>query len=280
MNNNYYKGYREVSLTNDKMADFYSNPNEFGKELEMKENEYLLVCDETGSVVDKYCYQNGFFRNVKFLTIENDYCGVIKPRNIYQQLTIDMLQDNTSAVKVVRGVYGAGKEVLMFNEALAQIDKGRFQKIIFIRPNVTVADVPDIGYLKGDLEDKLDWTLAPIYDKVGGRDGVDRLISLDLLEMAPLLFIRGRSFENSLIYVTEGQNMTTEIVKLLISRVGEGSNLWINGDNHQTDRRVYDRDNGITRMIEKLSGNPLFAYTYLPITERGAVADLANLLDD
>lgn len=98
--------------------------------------------------------------------------------------------------------------------------------------------------------------------------------------MVPLLFIRGRSFENSLIYVCEGQNITSEIAKLIISRVGINSELWINSDTHQTDARVYEKDNGITKMIERLSGNPLFGYVYLPKSERGEVANLATLLDD
>jgi PhoH-like ATPase len=98
--------------------------------------------------------------------------------------------------------------------------------------------------------------------------------------MAPLLFIRGRSFDNSIVYVTEGQNMTTEIVKLLISRVGEGSSLWINSDNHQTDKQIFTNDNGILKMIEKLKGNPLVSHIYLPITERSSVARLADLLDE
>lgn len=92
--------------------------------------------------------------------------------------------------------------------------------------------------------------------------------------------MRGRSFENSIVYVCEGQNITTEIAKLIISRVGEGSELWLNADNHQTDKKIFEQDNGIRTMIERLSGNSLFGYVYLPKTERGAVANLANLLDE
>ena len=106
------------------------------------------------------------------------------------------------------------------------------------------------------------------------------MIDAGALEMMPLLFIRGRSFENSIVYVSEGQNITSEIAKLIISRLGEGSELWMNGDNHQTDKKVYDQDNGILKMIDRLAGNKLFGYVYLPITERGEVANLANLLDD
>ena len=169
--------------------------------------------------------------------------------------------------------------MLMIAAAMNLIDKGLFKKIIFIRPNVTVANVPDIGYLPGNEQDKLSWTLGPILDKVGGEAQLKTLLTKGTIENIPLLYIRGRSFENSIIYVTEGQNMTTEIVKLIIGRVGEGSELWINGDTSQTDKKVFDEDNGVIKMINRLSGNKLFGYVYLPITERSEVANLANLLD-
>lgn len=171
------------------------------------------------------------------------------------------------------------KDFLMSAAALSLVSKNKFDKIVFIRPNVTVKDVPDIGYLSGDANEKLEWTLGPIMDNVGGPDKLKTLVSKGNIEMMPLLFIRGRSFERSIIYVTEGQNMTTEIAKLLIGRVGEGSELWINADTHQVDKKVYADDNGVGCMINKLSGNPLFANVYLPITERSKVANLANLLD-
>ena len=98
--------------------------------------------------------------------------------------------------------------------------------------------------------------------------------------MFPLLHIRGRSFENCLIYVCEAQNITTEIAKLIISRIGENSELWLNSDTHQVDNKVYEKDNGIIKMIDRLSGNKLFGYVYLPKKERGEVANLATLLDD
>lgn len=273
-----YTGYTEMQLTDTELCDFYSG-NLF-LQGSLNENEYLIIKDSEGKIVDKYCNQNGELRKLKFPIIDSKWGGKIKPRNPYQELAIDMLQDKNSKVKLIKGVYGSGKDYLMLNQALALIDKGDFQKIVFIRPNVTVANVPDIGYLKGDQMEKLGWTLGPLYDKVGGEEGVQRMIDAGSLEMMPLLFIRGRSFENSIVYVSEGQNITSEIAKLIISRIGEGSELWMNGDNHQTDKKVYDQDNGILKMIERLAGNKLFGYVYLPQTERGEVANLANLLDD
>ena len=106
------------------------------------------------------------------------------------------------------------------------------------------------------------------------------MIQNGMLESVPMLFIRGRSFERSIVYVTEGQNMTTEIVKLVLGRIGEGSELWLNADTSQTDKKLFDEDNGVNRMIERLKGNPLFSYVFMPKTERSEVAELATLLSD
>ncbi|MBQ6629305.1 MAG: PhoH family protein [Methanobrevibacter sp.] len=83
-----------------------------------------------------------------------------------------MLDDDSITVKLVRGVYGSGKDYLMFSKSLELLDKGRFDKIVYIRPNVTVRDVPDIGFLPSGVYDKLSWTLGPLFDKAGGEEGV------------------------------------------------------------------------------------------------------------
>ena len=245
-----------------------------------KENEYLIAKNEEGEVVDKLQQKNGRLKRVPFHTLKNVYLGEVKPRNDQQELTVDLLLDPDAKIKVIKGVYGSGKDYLMLSAALQLIEKNKFKKIIFVRPNVSVRGLPDIGALPGTADEKLSWTLAPLYDKVGGEEGVAMMLQHKILESVPLLFIRGRSFEDSIIYVTEGQNMTTEIAKLVIGRIGEGSELWINADTHQTDKKMFDEDNGVQKMIERLSGNPLFGYVYMPKTERSSVAELATLLDD
>lgn len=274
------KGYHIATLSDEEISQFYSDhihrtDNYFG----LKENTYLVLQNLNGEVIDKFKFQNNELKKIKFSVIESTYMGKIKPKTFEQELAIDLLSDNSVPVKIIRGVYGGGKDLLMFGKALEFLEKDIYQKIVYIRPNVTVKDVPEIGYLRGDIDEKLSWTLGPLYDKVGGKDNIDLLVSQNRLELMPLLFIRGRSFENSIVYVSEGQNITTEIAKLLLGRIGENSILMINADNHQTDNKVYDRDNGIIRMIEKLSGNPLFGYVYLSETLRSDTANLANLLD-
>ena len=273
-----YNGYQELALTNDQFAKIYTDGTLEG--YEFKENEYLIARNDEGEVVDKFQQKHGRLERVQYQTLSNNFLGKIKPRNDQQELTIDLLLDPDTKIKVIKGVYGSGKDYLMLSAALQLIEKGKFDKIVFVRPNVSVRGLPDIGALPGTADEKLSWTLAPLWDKVGGEEGVAMMLHNKILESVPLLFIRGRSFENSIIYVTEGQNMTTEIAKLVIGRIGEGSELWINADTSQTDKKIFDEDNGVTKMITRLSGNPLFGYMYMPKTERSSVAELATLLSD
>ena len=270
------KGYKEITLSDEELGQFYI---EMRPPIEIFENQYLVIKDKNGIVIDKYKFQNNELKKVNFQIINSTYMGKIKPKNFEQELALDLLNSRDITVKLIRGCYGSGKDFLMFGKALELIEAGAFKKIVYIRPNVTLKDVPDIGYLRGNEFDKLSWTLGPLYDKVGGKEGIDCLVEQEKLELMPLLFIRGRSFENSIVYVTEGQNITNEIAKLLLGRIGQDSILMINADNHQTDSRIYERDNGIIQMIEKLSGNPLFGYVYLSQTLRSDTANLANLLD-
>lgn len=268
-----YTGYTTLSAKEDINA-FYQGDYDIGT---LKENEYLILNAEGN--FDYYCKRNNLIERVKFPIFNNCFERKVKPRNPQQYCAMDLLLSSEPKVKIFRGVYGSGKDYLMLHAALSLLEKERFEKIVFVRPHVGVAGLPDIGALPGTATEKLSWTLAPLYDKVGGEEGVNSLLTLNRLEMVPMNFLRGRSFSDSIVYMTEGQNMTTEIIKLLIGRIGEGSELWINADNHQVDKKIFERDNGVRLAIERLSGNKLFGYVYLPTTERSVTARLSDLLD-
>lgn len=278
MEQNRYTGYKELVLTEDQVCQMYNKGRIDG--CEFLENEYLIAKDEGGKVFDKLVCRGGKLERLPYTKLSNHYLGEIKPRNDQQALVIDTLLYPGSKIKLIKGVYGSGKDYLMLAAALQLIEKGKFDKLVFIRPNVSVRGLPEIGALPGTADEKLSWTLAPLWDKVGGQEGIEMMVHNKILEAVPLLFIRGRSFENSIIYVTEGQNMTTEIAKLVIGRIGEGSELWLNADTSQTDKKLFDEDNGVNKMIDRLSGHRLFSYVYMPKTERSEVAELATLLSD
>lgn len=273
-----YTGYYEWHPSEQGLEDFYSGlftPAGMG----LVENQYLIIYDSEDKVIDKYFCKDNEFEKVHYMTLQSDYCGVIKPRNVYQELAIHSLMDRRVPVKVLGGVFGSGKDLLMSGACFSFIEKGIFEKLVYIRPNITLEGVPDIGYLKGGMDEKLEWTLAPLWDKFGGREATQNLVASGKIELVALPFIKGRSFENSIIYVSEGQNITRKVAGNIISRAGEGTEIWINGDYHsQTDRRMFEVDNGMRAMEETLKGNTLYETIYLPITERSAVAQLAGIV--
>ena len=206
--------------------------------------------------------------------------GKIKPRNIEQELAFHMLQDERTKIKVLTGRYGSGKSMAMIAQGVALLHQGIFEKIVFVRNNINAKDSADPGSLPGTLIEKLYPFLMPMADHLGGRDVLDDYIASGQIEPIHLGFLRGRDLRHSLIYCTEAQNLTVDQLKLLIGRVGEGSELWLDGDIKQTDRKVFEENNnGLAAAIDKLKGEPLFAYVHLQKSERSLVAQLADKLD-
>lgn len=171
------------------------------------------------------------------------------------------------------------KDLLMINTALAMIDAGKFDRLVYIRNNIEVRDTMPIGHLPGGFGEKLLPFIMPLADHVGGVDGLGLLMNRQKIEMQHLGFIRGRDFKNCILLCSEGENLTTKHMQLLLGRVGEGSALWINGDHKQTDRDVFQKESGLKDIVDKLQGNKLFGFVHLPKSERSEVARLADCLD-
>jgi PhoH-like ATPase len=275
-----YKGYRELNLDDEKLAHFYNNKESWAELYMIKENQYLLVKDSAGEVVDKYCFQNGELRQVLFQKLGGSFTGAIKPRNPQQACLFDMLKDKTSKIKLVTGRFGSGKTLAMTNAALELIEKGKFERIVWVRNNVSVKDAPEIGYLPGTEIDKLMPYVMPLADHAGGEEGIKKMLENGTLEVIPLGHLRGRSLRNCIVFCTECENLTRQHIQLLMGRIDEGSQLWLDGDVKQRDKDIFEKSAGLERMIERLAGNKLFAHIHLEKSERSEVAALADLLDD
>lgn len=205
--------------------------------------------------------------------------GEIKPRNPQQKFAMNMLLDDNKTVKLVTGRWGSGKTFLLAAAAIQALEDGKFDKIVFVRNNVQVKDTDALGALPGTSDDKMLPYLGPLLDHIGGEDGARYFVANHQLEVIPLGFLRGRSIRNSIIFCTEAENLTKEHLQLLLGRVDEGSNLWLDADLRQRDRVSFERSQGIETMVERLKGNPLFGYVHLEKTERSKTAALADLLD-
>ena len=270
----------EIELSEEKLAAFYNNKELYAELFNLKENQYLLIKDNTGEVVDRYCYQNGELRQVMFMKLGGTFTGTIKPRNPEQVCLFDMLKDKTSKVKLVTGRFGSGKTLAMVYAALELIEKGKFDRIVWVRNNVAVKDAPEIGFLPGDDFAKLKPFLGPFLDHAGGEEGVKKLLDEDKLWVIPLGHLRGRSLKNCILLCSECENFTKEHLQLLMGRIDEGSQLWLDGDLKQRDKLIFEKSAGIEKMVSRLTGKKLFAYVHLKKAERSEVAALADELDD
>src|SRR5206468_5020578 len=132
-----------------------------------------------------------------------------KPRNHKQELLFDMLQNRDITVKACFGKFGTGKDFCMLSHAINLIETNKFDKLVFVRNNIELEDSEAIGFRKGDLFDKLvEWAM-PIADHLGGVEGLKMFVDKGLIELQHLGTIRGRDIKNSIVYVTEVQNNTT-----------------------------------------------------------------------
>ena len=270
-----WSGWKKYYPNEQEMSLLYSDPKM--NILKCKTNEFAKIYE--GADLKDILFWNGTeYRPLRYKEIKNDFIGqTIKPLNIEQKMAFDLLQNPEIPVKLFTGVPGSGKDYLMFLHAWDLVQKGKKDKIIFIRNLVPFKDAPEIGFLEGSLQKKIEWGLGPIAS-VLGEEGLKMAQDSGQIEAVNLGFIRGMSWDNVILYVSEGQNITGGGYKLLVSRCGKNSELWINGDTLQTDGKKFESNNGIERLLNSLSGNKLFGTVKMLKTERSPIAELASII--
>lgn len=270
-------GYQTIRCNEQELANFYSNldENRYG----LFVNEYAVLEDPAGEFIDAYRWTGDRMVKVPFKAINTKFAGRIKPRNTQQRLAVDLLYNDAVTIKMLSGCYGSGKDYLMCAAALDMLERGKVDKIVYVRNNIEVKDSKPIGHLPGTGNEKLMPYAMVLADKLGGVDALNMLITQGRIELTHLGFLRGRDIQNAIIYCTEAENITRAHAQLLIGRVGEGSSLWLNGDTRQTDMDIFAKDGGMSAMLDRLRGNPMFGYVKLIKTERSPTAALADLLD-
>ena len=170
-----YLGYREVCLSDEDMAAFYGGQLEdnFG----CLTNEYLLLKNVNDELCDQVRWTGEQFVKVPFKQINSRFFGKVKPRNIQQQLALDMLYNQDITVKFLAGKFGTGKDYLMSSAAIDLVEKGKYNKIVWVRNNIEVKNSKPIGHLPGDYNDKLLPFAMPLADHLGGVDGLEIMMN-------------------------------------------------------------------------------------------------------
>jgi len=176
----------------------------------------------------------------------------IKPYSPRQAKYIQALAANDLVFAL--GPAGTGKTYLAVAMAVAMFNAQKFEKIILSRPAVEAGE--KLGFLPGDLKEKIDPYLRPLYDALHDMipvDKLDRLMETGEIEVAPLAFMRGRTFSNSYVILDEAQNTTPTQMKMFLTRMGERSRMVVTGDLSQTDLPK-DVKSGLSDAIRKVEG--------------------------
>ena len=247
---------------------------------EIKGNNYYILKNGNASLLACYDPELRLVRKVEKPNVYGIY-----PKNAEQAFAIDALLNPNIQLVAVSGKAGTGKTLLALASALYQHKSYEF--IYLARPIVALSS-KDLGYLPGDVNDKVDPYMQPLYDNLGfikrrfNMHGAENRLIEDLqkdqkLTISALAYIRGRSLSDVYFIVDEAQNLSPHEIKTIITRAGEGTKMIFTGDIEQIDTPYLDKkSNGLSYIFDKMNGQNIFAHIHLEKGERSKLADIAS----
>lgn len=274
-----YTGFKEVVMDDESMAYFYEHQNENRYDLTI--NEYLIIKNSNGDVVDVNRWDGESFVTLYKKPVKSIYFDKLKPKDVYQSCLIDSIMNNT--ITAIQGKAGAGKSLISLMCCMALIENGKYDRIVVLHNPTKARGASDSGYYPGtDVEKAMCNSVGQmLITKFGDRFGVEVLIQQGKLKIVSLADCRGMEIrDNEILYITESQNTTVDLIKLALSRVSSGAKVIIEGDYlSQTDSYVFDgNNNGLRRVIEAFKGHEEFGYIELQNIWRSKIAELCELL--
>ena len=274
-----YKGFVEKSLSEEDMAYFYEHNSEnmFGLLI----NQYLILKDGKDDIVDAYRWNGTQHEPLFKRNIQSLYFDKLKSKDIYQSCAIDSLMNCT--ITAITGKAGSGKSLLALMSAMYLIEKGKYDRIVVMFNPTKTRGASDMGFYGGDFIDKaMQNSIGQILTtKFGDRYAVDLLLSQNKLKLVSMADCRGMEISDSeILWITESQNTSIDLIKLCLSRVSSGAKVFIEGDYlSQVDSNAFDgNNNGLKRMIDVFKGHEEFGYVQLQNVWRSKIAELCELL--
>ncbi|KAA8493072.1 protein YlaK [Porphyridium purpureum] len=271
----------------------------FAQRKQPKPNEFFVLRNCTSSVLATYAFDESRAR-FAFGRVQRRTVYGITPRNAEQVFALDALLNPKLPLVALSGRAGTGKTLLAIAAALEQLIEGtgqnqqRYEQVLVTRPAVPLSG-RDSGFLPGDINSKLEPFVQPLFDNVAviraansqrNYQGklvenaralaIAQMLEQDKIKIAPLSYIRGRSLHRSLLIVDEAQNLSPREVLCICTRAGDGTKIVFMGDIQQTD--LVSRKNGLAHLIERMSGQRIFAHLDLKQCERSELASIASEL--
>ena len=205
----------------------------------------------------------------------------IDPRTPTQREYLRLLNDMNTHILFGIGPAGSGKSFLAAKWAAISFLQGVYDKIVIVRPAVCAGE--NLGFLPGDLKEKMTPLLLPILDtleQVFGKQRLDSLINLNKIEFAPLAYMRGRTFTNSVIILDEAQNIKPDQLLMVLTRLGEGSKIIVTGDVRQTDLKS---KNGLVDFMERfteIDGIEIVNFSNEDIVRHHLIGEILKIYDE
>jgi PhoH-like ATPase len=283
-----YKGIRILEGVNqESISKLYEIPegvssSEFSLEPNLTGHQFFIMKNNGSSALAHYNPVNKTLNRV----IKQTTYG-IDPRNAEQTFAIEALSNPDIQLVSLTGKAGTGKTLLALAAALQQ--HKRYKQIFLARPIVPLAN-RDLGFLPGDVKEKMDPYMQPLYDnltvikhKFSHQSPeflrINDMMKEDKLVITPLAYIRGRSLSSIFFIVDEAQNLTPHEIKTIITRAGEGTKMVFTGDIEQIDSPYLDTaSNGLSYLSDKMKDQDIFAHVNLVKGERSFLAELASKL--
>lgn len=272
-----YEGFKTLQLDEESMAKFYENP---GENHGLLTNQYAVI-NNGEEDTDKYKWNGEKFVSLYGKPLRSRMFGdKIKPKDFYQAMAIDSIMNNT--ITAITGKQGTGKSLISLTCALSLMDNNKYDKLVILFNPIKTRGVADMGAYKGDMVDKaMQNSIGEMLtSKFGDRFGVDRMIQDNQLKLVSMGDIRGMEIaDNEILYITECQNTSVDLLKLCLGRASQHSKIILEGDiEGQVDSFAFHgRNNGLRRAIEVLKGNELFGYVNLKNIWRSKIAELVEL---
>ncbi len=279
-------GITEISVSPEELQRFFKEGRLEIPRRDIPANGSVMLCelglqDRTG--LGRFDPKQGAVRQL--ITPREGIAG-IRPRNREQAFALDLLLDDSVKLVTLIGSAGTGKTLLALAAGLSRVvEGGAFTRLLISRPVMPLGR--DLGYLPGDVDEKLGPWMQPLYDNLeyllvagGGKRrgfrGFEELLDSGQIQVEPLTYIRGRSLPAQFVIVDEAQNLTPHEVKTVVTRCGEGTKIVLTGDPYQIDNPYVDAtSNGLSLIADRLRDETIAGHVLLTKGERSELSNLA-----